>query len=1503
MAFLSALHAGGGELSDVAHLVTLLENAGNTDLALKTGVDLGVLLENAGRQADARTLVQQLIEKPRASPSLLLSSVLTWFSLTAERAGNHEVAESLANGALAMRESLAPSSLPLAESLSQAGRLARAKGDSKTAEDHFRRAVTIQLELAPDSLEVAAIQNAIGSIVASRGDLVEAERFHRQALNILERVAPGSLELAETLCGLADVAFQRGGDDTPEPMYRRCLAIREKLVPESSETAATLYILGVLAEKAGELPKAEDLYRRSLEIREKLAPDSVNVAWSLSRLGDVARGKGDSRAAEQWYQRALVVAKKAQPDGPLAATVLTQQAFLADARGDTASAEELHHRALAILEKLDPESLVVAGTLNSLGLIAEGRGDLVGAERLYRRSLSLREKLTPDGEEVAWSLRNLGEVARKKGDSTAAEEWYRRALMVANKAQPDGPLAATVLTQQALLADARGDTATAEALHQRALAILEKLDPESLVVASTLNSLGLIAEGRGDLVAAERLYRRSLSLREKLTPNSDDVAWSLSNIGDVALARGEIALAEDMYGRCLAIREKLAPESLDLATTLNDLALVAERGGQVAEAEAFVRRSLAIRERVAPGSLDVAASLSNLAMVLEPQGKLAEARSEMERAWELQRTHEADGEDAATMLNNLGMMAVSAQDFGSAAQYLQQALTIRQRLKPESAEVAQTLSNLAMLALKRGDFAAGRQLQVRAMSIQSAARPNDPQLAAMLGNLALFDMLQGNLALAEEDERKARRLRLELGVGGGEAARALYRLALLAAQRGDVARAREYLEEALRIGEESAPDGSLTLLIRAALGIAAYEAGEKDEGRRIVSEALAKARGEDAMSLLSFRAWIARRDEDWSTAESLLRRAFDQQQQAGVGGVSEANVVAQIGTALGHQGKLREAEVKLRQGLAVISSVLPGSHDEAFALHDLGAVIRKSGRLPEAAELLCRAAANVEAQRARLGGSDDAKALFTASVAEYYRDCEDVLLELGQGERAFHVLERSRARSLLEMLAERDLLFAVDVPEELSRERRVTDAEYDRRLNALGALSSGKDEVRLKEHQASLRELAQKREEIKDRIKGASPRFAALQYPEALDLPRVREILDPGTIYLSFSIGKEKSSLYVVEPRGSGPAAGMGLTVIPLAIGEKALREKVDGLRSLISRGAVLGRGVQLAGATQGPETGSGDQGSKAKELYELLVKPAEKQISAADRVLVSADGPLHVLPFAALVRTKEDGGEEYLIEWRPVHMVVSGTVYAEVKKDREKKRPTVARGPEVVAFGDPTYPPLRQEESGRFADVEVRHAVRSGVSLSPLPFTRLEVEEIVGLYGAGGRKCLGSEATEGRAKAVGSEGARYVHFACHGLLDERFPLNSALALTIPETPKEGEDNGLLQAWEIFEGVRIDADLVTLSACETALGKEMGGEGLVGLTRAFQYAGARSVLASVWSVADESTAVLMKAFYGALKAGKAKDEALREAQLALLKNPRTAHPFHWAAFQIIGDWK
>ncbi len=183
----------------------------------------------------------------------------------------------------------------------------------------------------------------------------------------------------------------------------------------------------------------------------------------------------------------------------------------------------------------------------------------------------------------------------------------------------------------------------------------------------------------------------------------------------------------------------------------------------------------------------------------------------------------------------------------------------------------------------------------------------------------------------------------------------------------------------------------------------------------------------------------------------------------------------------------------------------------------------------------------------------------------------------------------------------------------------------------------------------------------------------------------------------------------------------------------------------------------------------------------------------------------------------------------------------------------------------------------------------------------------------------LGSEALEERIKDLDRR-TPILHLAVHAHTDEHLPSNSFVALTIPEdvvfeNTALGRDNGLLQVWEIFESVRIDADLVVLSACESGLGQELGSEGLIGLTRAFQYAGARSVIASLWSVADNTTADLMVRFYRHLISGKSKDEALQAAQVEFIRGSievekggekvqsDVSSPYYWAAFQLYGDWQ
>jgi len=240
-------------------------------------------------------------------------------------------------------------------------------------------------------------------------------------------------------------------------------------------------------------------------------------------------------------------------------------------------------------------------------------------------------------------------------------------------------------------------------------------------------------------------------------------------------------------------------------------------------------------------------------------------------------------------------------------------------------------------------------------------------------------------------------------------------------------------------------------------------------------------------------------------------------------------------------------------------------------------------------------------------------------------------------------------------------------------------------------------------------------------------------------------------------------------------------------------------------------------------------------------------------------------------------------------------------------------QGWKVLALGDPVYAAggsrlapagARSPRKKEPANAELAGLRSRGLSLDPLPHTREEVKAIASLFGEQAVVRIGEEATKTVAVQE-SQQADVLHFACHGWLDPKIPLSSGLILSQPGAMGKNaskEDNGLLQAWEIFK-LRLKADLVVLSACQTGLGTEIRGEGLIGLTRAFTYAGAKSVLVSLWEINDKSTSLFMQAFYQALREGKSKDKALQQAIKKLSRKGKWQHPFFWSAFSLVGDWR
>jgi len=739
--------------------------------------------------------------------------------------------------------------------------------------------------------------------------------------------------------------------------------------------------------------------------------------------------------------------------------------------------------------------------------------------------------------------------------------------------------------------------------------------------------------------------------------------------------------------------------------------------------------------------------------------------------------------------------------------------------------------------LDRGDPARAEESFQRAASILAEVKAESLERAAVLNRLAVIAMGYRELDLAEGLWRRSLALREKLDPGSPAVAGSLHNLGILEMAREDDPAAVQDLERALALYTQWAPD----------------------------SPAVAKT--------LSELAKPARHRGDFATAESYYRHVLSIREKAGPESLDIATCLVNLGNLATERGRLGEAERYYRRALKIAQRLAPEGPTSALVLLNLGITRGRRGFRRQAADLLCQTVDLSERRRETLGGTELARAWLAVTTRGYYHECLGARVQAGQTTQAFRILEMGRARAFLEQLAGRDLTRA-PVPLEIARRRQALDAEYDQTQAQLGRLTPDQDPSGIERLRERLQELYIQQQELAAKIRETAQRSTTVRYPRPLDLASARRALDPGTVLLAYSVGDTNTFLFVVQPTGRQ----RGLTAIQIPIGDKALRAAVRNFRLLL-------------------ESGSSDRTAllaQGRKLYDLLLRPVERRFAGAARLLISPDGPLHVLPFAALAHHNS-----FLAEWKPVHLVLSATVYDEIRKSRRPARPIAED--ELVAFGAPNYPGVESSATPA-ADPTVATAVRRGLSLAPLPSSRQEVLGIASLFPRA-RIFLGAEATEEKVKTLAPQ-ARFLHFACHGLLDERFPLNSGLALSIPEHPTPGQDNGLLQAWEIFEQVRLNADLITLSACDSGLGKEMGREGLMGLTRAFQYAGARSVLASLWSVADDSTAELMWRFYGYLKQGKSKDEALRAAQVDLIHGPEaTSHPYHWAAFQLSGDWR
>ncbi|MBS1807721.1 MAG: CHAT domain-containing protein [Acidobacteria bacterium] len=590
---------------------------------------------------------------------------------------------------------------------------------------------------------------------------------------------------------------------------------------------------------------------------------------------------------------------------------------------------------------------------------------------------------------------------------------------------------------------------------------------------------------------------------------------------------------------------------------------------------------------------------------------------------------------------------------------------------------------------------------------------------------------------------------------------------------------------------------------------------------------------------------------------------------------------------------------------------------EANTRYNLARLDFETGKIQAARQQIEAALTLSESVRATVV-NEDLRASYLASVRDYYEFYVSVLMRLhqlepsaGHHKEAFKVSEMARARSLLEILSENRLALRQGISplllkqEQDLQQRLNAKAEYQRALQNKKAAAE-----LLTAAERELQALTSELKEIRSQITTASPHYAELTQYQLLEAEQLqKQLLDANSLLLAYTLGQERSYLWAISQDQVASYELPGREII-----EAAARQSYELLQSRheLSDPQKLNESLMT--------------------LSKLVLSPVREKLKQ-QRLLIVADGALQYVPFGALPVSRDEVGRmrdeksgvavinhpsslipHPLIVDHEITNLPSATLLAALRHEtslRKKPERTIA------VFADPVFDKddvrlasVKAPSSGRLvtSSPALTQALRdvdvSESSLPRLPFTRREAEAIIPLVSAAQRKTAFDFAAN-RETLLQSDLSQYriLHFATHGLLNSKHPELSGLVFSLVDETGKSKD-GFLRLHEIYN-LKLNADLVVLSACQTGLGKEIRGEGLIGLTRGFMYAGASNVISSLWKVNDKATSELMKAFYQELLGAKKQSPAaaLRAAQLTLLKQKRWEHPSYWAAFALQGDWQ
>lgn len=867
-----------------------------------------------------------------------------------------------------------------------------------------------------------------------------------------------------------------------------------------------------------------------------------------------------------------------------------------------------------------------------------------------------------------------------------------------------------------------------------------------------------------------------------------------------------------------------------------------------------------------------AMTLSDLGVVYFTLGETDKAIDAWDRALQLRSGFRNPNDDRG-LLYNTGIAYTKMGETTKALEYLSQALE-KSRAANDSSTAASTLVTMGQCYFALGETQ-------RALDYGQQAVPLAHESGNLLAEAAALGAVGAVYAATGEPQKaldyyyRGFQLEQTAAYPVGEAS-ALTTIATVYSQVGDWSRALATQQKALALAK-TAEDEGLQAIILNSIGNSYRSLGQPEKALEYQQQALPVLHANGLPHEATALENIGLDYRDMGQP----RKAIDYYQQA----VDQFEKHGNRRAAAQVWDYMAETTFKLgdtQHALECWDRALPEAHDggdrvvEASVLTGMAQADFQLADLDKAQARLDSALALTETTRTAYIGPD-MSAFYSASVRDRYELQIDLLMHRHREAEAFEASEQARARSLLQLLNESqaDIREGVD-PVLLERERTL---QTELRV---------KSERRIRTQNAALEKdidsLTAAYRDVEAQIRSASPRYAALTQPQPLHLTAIQEqVLDGDTLLLEYALGEKQSYLWAVTPDS--------FTSYVLPGRAQLETEARRAYHDLSSAQSATSYGTRVA----------------ATALSRTLLAPIAGKLGKK-RLLIVSEGALEYIPFAALPDPARHGMP--LIANHEIVSLPSASTAALLRQEMKNRKPA----PKMVAIladpvfdsNDPRVPhagPALQAKAAEPEQLE-RSAADTGMpSFERLLASRREADMIVALAGKkNSLKAVDFAASRQLATDDTLGQYRYVHFATHGLLNSRNPELSGLVFSLVD--RDGRpQNGFLEAQEIYN-LKLNADLVVLSACQTALGKQVRGEGLVGLTRGFMYAGAPRVLASLWKVPDQATTELMQKFYrGILQQGLQPAAALRAAQFSMSKEPRYSAPYYWAGFTLQGEWK